>query len=189
MKASGGDDESQRPEHGSTPHAQAWADESSDGLSSDSDVEPVQHDERSKQPMHGTAGFRRMRSWQEPAPEVQRALNSLTSFRSALVANQKKMLQLLDDELDRIKGVSGVGQGLGKEFGCTLPLLNGAEDPPRYCSLLQQVVQACKPHTSGLSLRDTAKQSKHIRGLSFSGTVQGIREFRDLSASFSTAKV
>ncbi|CAE7601222.1 Cacna1h [Symbiodinium sp. CCMP2592] len=109
MKASGGGAESQRPEHGSTPHAQAWADESSDGLSSDSDVEPVQHDERSKQPMHGTAGFRRMRSWQEPPPEVQRALNSLTSFRSALVANQKKMLQLLDDELDRIKGVSGVG--------------------------------------------------------------------------------
>lgn len=65
--------------------------------------------ERSNHPVHGTAGFRRMRSFQQPAPEVQRALNSLTSFRSALVANQKKMLQLLDDELDRIKGVSGAG--------------------------------------------------------------------------------
>ena len=139
MKTSGGDDESQRPGPGgevcrSTPqHAQAWADESSgDGLSSDSDLEPVQvnEHERSKHPVHGTAGFRRMRSFQQPAPEVQRALNSLTSFRSALVANQKKMLQLLDDELDRIKGVSGAGQGLGKEIRMHATSAEWC-DPPR----------------------------------------------------------
>ncbi|CAE7592974.1 Cacna1h [Symbiodinium natans] len=93
---------------------QAWAkNESEDGFSSDSDSSEeslnancVNIPQPRKEVQY--PGFRRNRSWQEPSSEVQRALNSLTSFRSMLIANQKKTLQQLDDELDRIQNMSNV---------------------------------------------------------------------------------
>ena len=96
---------------------QAWAkNESEDGFSSDSDSSEeslnancVNIPQPRKEVQY--PGFRRNRSWQEPSSEVQRALNSLTSFRSMLIANQKKTLQQLDDELDRIQNMSNVSQG------------------------------------------------------------------------------
>ena len=106
----------QKEEQGqSTP--QAWAkNESEGGFSSDSSVElaPSLKVDKPAQPRQSIPGFRRNRSWQEPEPrpEVQRVLNSLTSFRSAMVASQKQMLQLLDDELERLKTGPSLSQGL-----------------------------------------------------------------------------
>ena len=105
---------------------QAWAkNESEDGFSSDSSVElansfKINSEKPAQKPgtLPARLGFRRNRSWQEPEPpaEVQRVLNSLTSFRSAFLANQKQMLQHLDDELDRLRNTSSVGTSPSKCF-------------------------------------------------------------------------
>ena len=158
----------QKEERGqSTP--QAWAkNESEGGFSSDSSVElaPSLKVNKPAQPRQSIPGFRRNRSWQEPEPrpEVQRVLNSLTSFRSAMVASQKQMLQLLDDELERLNTGPSLSQGLraavrNKDFNACLSrgglFIIGrvlASPVPRCssCSCAKRTQEPNKHHQRGL---------------------------------------